>query len=362
MGVTYFISEGLRKLGHDVSVINLRDRHRFLTFLMKSIRFFIKGKPSFYPLYSRIVNRMYQREIERNPYDLIFTFGFMPYSYLESDLPKICWTDATFQALLDFHPFIRGWGDKFVKWARMLDQRGADACTYLIFSSEWARRSYLVDMKGDESKSRVIPFGGNLPEEPEDERVERAIEEKLDSDEIRLLFIGLKWVAKGGVRLLEIARGIKESGHKVRVDVVGVKPEVPDDLRQEVHLHGFVSKKEDKGWELLQTLLYRAHYYVMLSEGESYGHVYCEANAFGVPALAYDIAGAAEIIREGVNGNPFPIETKVTFISNYIVKTFSLKEEYRRLCMSSREEYKSRLSWNAAYSQLGEVLDRFTPH
>jgi glycosyltransferase involved in cell wall biosynthesis len=361
MGVTHFIAKGLRFHGHEVTIINLRDKHKGLTLFFKLVRSFFTGKPSLWPAYSKRVNRLYQREIEKGDYDIIFTFGFLPYSYLESPLPKLCWTDGTFEALLGFHPFVRGWGKKFVQWAGMLDKQGADNCDHLIFSSEWARSSYLYKMGGKLEKTSLIPFGANIPEEPLTEEVDKAISQRLETDEIRLLFIGLKWEAKGGLRLLEIARGVRELGHSVRLDIVGLKPDIPEDLRDCTYLHGFVSKKDPEGWKLLKQLYLSAHFYVMPSEGETYGHVYCEASAFGVPSIAYDIAGASEIIRDGKNGKAFPTETKMELISNYIVNTFSSRENYKELAHSSHREYHERLSWPSAYRDLGKVLERFTP-
>ena len=72
-------------------------------------------------------------------------------------------------------------------------------------------------------------------------------------------------------------------------------------LEPRVVLHGFKNRDE------IQALLMDSSVYVMTSHTESFGLVLIEAQAMGVPCVAYDSAqGACEILTDGENGFLIP--------------------------------------------------------
>jgi len=357
LGISYSIVSNLQNLGHTVEVIDLSHKHKKLTRIFKTIGKFIPGNPYLWPYYSKAVTKLYNLELKKySDFDAVFAFGSLIFTYLETHLKKICWIDATFPVLDGFHPNVLNWPLLFKRWGSYLDRTGLMKCDLLLVSSDWAANSVINDYKIPDKNIHVIPFGGNLPEIPSLTQIHKALDEKITDKTIRLLFIGLKWKAKGGERLIKVVRNIKKLGYSVEAHVVGLEPEIPEDVREEFKIHGFLSKGQSEKWMKLMDIFNCAHFFFMPSLGETYGHVYCEANAFGLPAIAYRIAGAAEIIKDGINGWAFPIETNMDEISNYIVKTFSSKADYRQIALSSRSEYDQRLSWQASFAKIDELL------
>ncbi|MER5623808.1 glycosyltransferase family 4 protein [Streptosporangium sp. NPDC002544] len=105
-------------------------------------------------------------------------------------------------------------------------------------------------------------------------------------------------------RVVGLAAELAESRPGLRVHVVGRGPEsdalaaVAADLgvADRVHLHGFLSEP-GKNAVLGSALLN-----VTASEFEGWGLTVIEAAAFGVPTVAYDVAGLRDSIKDGVTG------------------------------------------------------------
>ncbi|MFF5209419.1 glycosyltransferase family 4 protein [Streptosporangium sp. NPDC000396] len=105
-------------------------------------------------------------------------------------------------------------------------------------------------------------------------------------------------------RVVDLAAELGESHPGLHVHVVGRGPETEalaaraDGLgvADRVHLHGFLSEPAKNA------VLGSALLNVTASEFEGWGLTVIEAAAFGVPTVAYDVAGLRDSVRDGVTG------------------------------------------------------------
>ncbi|WP_406318414.1 glycosyltransferase family 4 protein [Streptosporangium sp. NBC_01639] len=105
-------------------------------------------------------------------------------------------------------------------------------------------------------------------------------------------------------RVVGLAAELGESRPGLRVHVVGRGPEAGAlavraaelGVADRVHLHGFLTEPEKNA------VLGSALLNVTASEFEGWGLTVIEAAAFGVPTVAYDVAGLRDSIRDGVTG------------------------------------------------------------
>ncbi|MPN47054.1 hypothetical protein SDC9_194654 [bioreactor metagenome] len=77
---------------------------------------------------------------------------------------------------------------------------------------------------------------------------------------------------------------------------------------------------------------------------ECFAHVLIEANAFGLPAITHRTGGLASLIKDDINGKLFDIGVNIDDYCDYIIENFNDKEKYRQFCLSSFNEYKTRLN------------------
>ncbi len=105
---------------------------------------------------------------------------------------------------------------------------------------------------------------------------------------------------------------------------------------------GFVPEK--KKFELLK----RSHFLLVPGVREGWGQVVIQANAVGVPAVGYNIAGLRDSIRDGKTGI---LVKNFREMAEAIVNYYMDKEKYQNLCINALK-YSRLFSWD-------ETRDRF---
>ena len=113
-----------------------------------------------------------------------------------------------------------------------------------------------------------------------------------------LLFVGGLLRRKGEYVLLEAARLLKEKGIDFKVVIVGDGPE-REGVENSAIEKGIEDSVKLEGAKFYPQLLYyynSADLFVLPSFGESFGIVYLEAMACGIPVIGTDATGLPEII------------------------------------------------------------------
>ncbi|GAA3117840.1 glycosyltransferase family 4 protein [Planomonospora alba] len=119
-----------------------------------------------------------------------------------------------------------------------------------------------------------------------------------------LVYLGRLVGHKRVDRVIGLAAELSERHPGLHVHVVGRGPEsealvafaAERGVTDRVHLHGFLAEPEKNA------VLGSALLNVTASEFEGWGLTVIEAAAFGVPTVAYDVAGLRDSVRDGVTG------------------------------------------------------------
>jgi|SRR5579885_150942 glycosyltransferase involved in cell wall biosynthesis len=298
-----------------------------------------------------VVNNM----LKHQETDVIFTSNSpVAAAYLETDIPIVYWTDATYAGLVGFYPNFRFhhpdtmWDGYDVTNACLLNSR------LLIFSSQWGANSAIELYGISRNKVKVVPFGANLQIQHTLSDVKAMIRART-RDRIKLLYIGKKWYRKGGDIVLGIAKALDAAGYPVELTIAGM---IPDDekLPTFVRYAGFLSKNNPADVEKLNQLYREAHFFLMPSRAEAFGIVFCEANAFGIPCIATHVGGIPEVIRDGINGKTFSLEAAVQEYCDFITNLLHDDSAYESLALSSYNEYLTRLNWQTASTTVRNLI------
>jgi glycosyltransferase involved in cell wall biosynthesis len=138
--------------------------------------------------------------------------------------------------------------------------------------------------------------------------------------------------------------------------VVGCSPEIPHDLLGVVKTVGFLKKDHPDDMRLMHSIFIRSHALILLSQAECYGCVYCEANAYGLPALGRDTGGVSEIIRDGVNGLLLQDEESIESYAQRWAGIWGVEFSFRELSKNSYLESEQRLNYSVFAEKLEDVL------
>jgi len=303
--------------------------------------------------------RDYARQIESRlagcKCDVIVSPGSLPTAYLQTQIPVVFWTDATFANLLNYYEHFTGLSPVSIWHGHKVERRALARAALAVFSSNWAASSAIHDYGASPDKVKVIPFGANLRKVfPLWEVLMNISTRKMN--ECRLLFIGVDWIRKGGAKALETARCLESLGVKVRLDIVG--PKVVENLPTFAVLHGFLSKDQPRAEAKLDQLFFDAHFLLLPTKADCVPVAIAEANVRGVPVITHDTGGVSSVVTDGRNGFLFPIEASARDMAWKIRELFSDVAGYRQLCQQSCRYVADTQNWSKSTQAFIRELER----
>jgi glycosyltransferase involved in cell wall biosynthesis len=189
--------------------------------------------------------------------------------------------------------------------------------------SRWASDSVIDDYGIAPEKVVINPPGVDLTFWKPD-TVERAT--RGTDGPARVLFVGGDFRRKGGELLLEWHRSTAPG--TVELDIVTRADIAP---RPGVRVHTDIGPNS----EALRSLHHRADVFVLPSLAECFGIATIEAMGSGVPVVASDVGGTADIIDDGVNGFIVPAGS-VTALGVAITTILGMDGRGRQMGLASR--------------------------
>ena len=289
--------------------------------------------------------------------DVIFSDSSLPMAYLDTPIPMVMYSDATFAGLLGFYTSASDMVPGMIKKANVIEHRALQACSLLLYSSDWAARTAVTHYGVDREKIRVVPFGANLEEDKSTGVVKAMIDQRTTSSVCNLLFIGVDWERKGGDFALKVAAELNTLGVDVRLQIIGARNMPALTLPSYVTNYGFISKSTAEGKAKLNQLMAEAHFLLMPTRADCTPLVFSEAGSFGVPSITNAVGGIPSIITNDINGFAFPAGSTPGDYAQYIQKVFRDRERYKTMCLHSLQEYEERLNWETTGKSIVRLLN-----
>lgn len=360
-GAGYYIAENLQNQSISLDYINSFKKNYALITRAKWSFYRSLLKKDYYRWAEPLVLKDYADQISQllsnlNTDIVLCPENAVPISYLECKQPIVLWTDSTIAALIDSYSYLSNLCSETKRNIYDLEKSAFDRCKLVIFSSEWAAQT-AIDIYGiNPSKVKVVPWGANLECDRTINDIQNIVESR-PSKLCKLLFFGTQWQRKGGDIALAVAKELNSIGLPTELTVIGCEPPIPNEIIPNyVKFLGFIDKYTKEGTETINKLLAKSHFLILPSQAETYGHVFCEANSFGVPCLATNIGGIPTVIKDNLNGKTFSLYANISEYAIYIASLMTNYSEYKRLAISSFNEYQSRLNWFIAGQTFKQIL------
>ena len=341
-GTLYYMYHKLKE-NHSIEIIGaevLTQLKAYTSFNFSPNTFLFENR------YVQNLGRLLTERINSLGCDLIF-FGDLNFLLLNIDVPFIILSDMTFEQVKIHYkkPDIRD----IEPWIKVEEQI-IDSASKIIFSSEWIKQKAIDFYKIDPQKIEVVEFGANIPT-PQNYSI------NINMNECRLLFIGADWERKGGDKVLQIYKILKDEGFPCKLTIIGSMPD--ENFKQDENLivipYLYKNKKDDL--EKLCNIISKSHFLVLPTKFDAFGIVFCEASAYAVPSITSNIGGVVQAINEGKNGFLLPVDATAQDYAIKIKSTFNNKQEYVKLRQSSRDEFESRLNWNVWGDRVNKILE-----
>jgi glycosyltransferase involved in cell wall biosynthesis len=282
--------------------------------------------------------------------EIVFTPSSVPMSFVETRTP---WVYATDQLFCDFvESYIRRPSARFRRLGHAQESRALKNAARACYPSRWAAQSAIARYGGDPNRITVIPWGANLPREIAECEVAAAIA-KRDLDSCHLVFIGRDWKRKGGDIFVATVSELNRLGLKTRATIIGCDP---PGLSHDFAVHPLLDKERPDQLAQFEALMLNAHFLFIPSRAEAYGQAFCEAMAFGLPAIGSMAGGIPTIICDGETGYVRPATTSARDFALLIRDGLAAPEQYRRMAHAARADYRQRLNWDRFGDRLNDTI------
>jgi len=285
-----------------------------------------------------------QRSLDRDrAYDFIIApMGSLVIPFLRTSTPLLYISDATFRLLDGYYPEISSLPRDEKRRRDHLERASIERADLLSYASEWAAASARNDYEASPDRVFVQEFGANLDDEPA--AADRP--EARSPNRVTLLFVGMNWERKCGATAVAAAEHLESLGLSSRLYVCGASPELGE-TRAQVEVVGYIDTNRGRERELLAELYRRSDFLILPSRAECYGHVACEANAYGVPVVARNTGGVSSVIVDGENGALIDEDAPPESYAAAIAEILSSPQRYGAMRIMSRRHYERRLNWTA---------------
>ncbi|WP_353473403.1 glycosyltransferase family 4 protein [Salipiger sp. H15] len=303
-----------------------------------------------------IVARRVEAALREGCYDVLFgAYAFQSLLCLRLPYPMtVAYTsDATHSVYRESeigraHPALIPGGRLMDDWVERAEAEVFRRADLLLWPSQWMMDETAARYGLSGGSAHLVPWGANIapPPPPPPRSLSR-------SGRLHLLLVGRNWWAKGGPVAQEVMCLLRARGIDARLTVIGCVPP-PEAQGPFIEVHPHLDKSVPEQEALFRELYARAHFVVMPSF-ESYGFAFCEASAHGVPSLCLRVGGVP--VRDGINGYALPIGSGAEAFAARILACLDAPGHYAALARSSREEYETRLNWDAWGRRVGDLLE-----
>lgn len=341
-GTLYHIYNKLKD-NHNIEIVGIEVIDQLSVFTRRNY-----SEDTFVPIdrYIRILNRLLSERIDLLHFDLIFFGDLLFVPYLDVDLPIVYLSDITYEQLRFHYRKPNEKQDKFfIHFERLLLEKSSR----IIYSSEWAKKKAVDYYTINPDKIDIVEFGANIP-------FNENYSIDINMEKCKLVFIGKDWKRKGGDKLLQIYKKLKNDKFPCSLTIIGTNTnEVLDD--DDLEIIPFLDKANPVHLNKLNTILSESHFLILPTQFDAFGIVFCEASAHALPSISADVGGVAQAIKEGKNG--FLLSDSAT-AEDYAIKiksTFRNKKYYMKLRASSRYEFETRLNWNIWGEKMNKILN-----
>jgi len=277
-------------------------------------------------------------------------------AFIESEAPVIAIHDATFFQIMDYYPGYErsGYAGETITGGIALDKKGLERAAHCIFCTRWAAGSAHRDYGIRLSKLSVAPLGANLSKVPSAQDCEAFLKRR-GSRACKFLFLGKEWYRKGGDIAVGILNELVQRGLAAELHVVGCSPD--GDVPAFVHPHGELWKGDPKQAQELSTLFETCDFFILPTRAECFGLAFCEAAAYGLPAVTVATGGVPEVVSEDwAIALPPPVSPAV--YADWIIDHYRDRQRYARLSHAARAAYEQRLNWNVLCNHIVEVAKK----
>lgn len=346
-GIPYHMVAALEARGHEVVPIGPMAPPELRLAQALAITSNFVGGPRRQYLHTRLAAKGFARSAaarlrEMRP-DVVFApAASAEIAALDTDVPIVHFSDATFRLLVDYHPVFTGLLPRSREEGDAIERAAIRRAAACVFATRWAAESAISDYGADPAAVSVAPFGANLDIIPSRDA---ALRER-PREALRMLFLGVSWERKGGPLALDALRKLRASGIPAELTVCGCEP--PRGVTAPgLRVVAPADKRRPEERARLDRMLAESHLMLLPTRNDCSPVVFSEAAAHGLPVVSTRTGGVADVVTEGETGILLPVESEGEAYANAIRALWDDPVRMARMRAAARDRYEKRLNWDA---------------
>lgn len=295
------------------------------------------------PMFSRLCAWLIARRVARcRPDAVVCVAASAMIARCNIPVPIIYCTDATFAAICRLYPAWQNFTSGSFASGHAAEQGALTRAAHIVASSQWASASMASDYGIDPERVTILSYGANLP----DRLLPAALPAGNAADRpLNLLYSGFDWQRKGGGFALDVVRELNRRGRKAVLHVVGNVPDEAAGCEFVVH-HGLLNRSIEADLQRSAQIYAEADLFILPTKADATPIVLCEASAFGVPSLTFDVGGVSSVVEHGVNGLLFPADASPADVAGAVQALVADPEGLAALSASTFEWSQRRGNWH----------------
>jgi glycosyltransferase involved in cell wall biosynthesis len=359
-GTGHYIAEALRTQGIELLRINCKVNYSFLQRLQRKLSKVLFNKVHLLerePAYLKSIAKKASQLLSNKDYDIIFSPGSLPITYLKTNKPIVFFTDATYDCLMNLYLKDQPLTKKSIENGNKAEAMALKNATLAFYTSEWAIESAIDKYKVDIAKIRKTNFGANIPYVYSEEEIRMLIAERIQKETKDLLFIGVDWYRKGAKKAIETVALLNAKGYQVSLTIVGCA--IPEGvvLPSFVKHYPFISKNTDEGQQMLVSLFKQASFFILPTVADCTPIVFSEAAAYGLPVITTNSGGCPSVILDQLTGYCISSENYAEEASSIISSLISDQLAYERISLNAFCRFCTDLNWTVIGKRLVDSLE-----
>ncbi len=306
---------------------------------------------------SKWISKTYARKIlpqlQNKNYDLIIApAGTATMAELQNSIPIVYINDRCIPGAIGYHEILSNLFEWSKRHSIHTEERTVEKSLLTIYSSSWAANAARSSFPQNKNKIHVIPFGANFDSAPE-----APTHRQIDSNRVKLLFVGVKWNEKGGDIAYNTLEFLQSKNISAELVVCGCIPPEKITQNKSVIVEGFLNKENPSESERLRKHFETADFFILPTRFEAYGLVFCEAASYGLPVLATNTGGIPEIVADNKTGFLFSEKDCGEDYGHRILHQLNNPEAHLQMRVDARKRFEEKLNWDAFGMRLKQLIE-----
>ena len=346
----YYAFDALCRTGVHISHLGALPWWRY--FMNRVLTFNSKvGKSNVLHRYIKAV----RRSLLRDPPNVVLGLHCSTiFPHCPTKLPFAYMTDATAHQMRNYYASHSNLSEQEFSKLEEYEIQAIGSAKAIIVPSQWVADSILSQYHADPSCVHVVEWGANIKSQPTKQN-NRPLVEVATSP--RLLLGGFDWHRKGGDIAVEATKLLNEQGIHAVLTIIGAC--VAEEYRCDfVKVVGKLNRFDTQQNNEFDAIFQNSDIYLHPARAECYGHIICEALAYGIPVVATDTGGIPQIVQNGINGMLLAPEATPLEFANCIKDLVIDSQRLRVMQSNALREFRARLNWDVWAERTLEILNR----